>query len=112
VVVICRSTAPGRRCHGLRVDDGRPFTADRPSRYFVGTRRRVGRVEILVDGTQWVDGKVELCLTVDGGDDHKNVPTDTARKIAAALIEVADEIDALVRPHTDTLHNNANEETP
>jgi hypothetical protein len=76
-------------------DAPRPFTADLPSRYFVGTRRRVGRVEILVDGTQWVDGRVELSLTVHGVDNDKNIPTDTARKIAAALTEAADEIDGL-----------------
>jgi hypothetical protein len=76
-------------------EDPRPFSDALPNRYFVGTRRRVGRVEILIDGTQWADGKVELSLTVHGVDDDRNVPTDTARKIAAALIEAADELDGL-----------------
>jgi hypothetical protein len=44
---------------------------------------------------QWADGTVERCLTVHGVDDDKNMPTDTARKIAAALTEAADEIDGL-----------------
>jgi hypothetical protein len=57
--------------------------------------RRVGRGEIMLDGTQWPDGTVDRCLTVRGVDDDKNMPTDTARKIAAALIEAADEIDSL-----------------
>ena len=49
---------------------------------------------ILIDGTQYADGSLER-LTVHGVDDDKHVPTDTARKIAAALIEAADEIDSL-----------------
>ena len=57
--------------------------------------RRVGRVGIMLDGAQWADGTVERCLTVHGVDDDKNMPTDTARKIAAALTEAADEIDGL-----------------
>jgi hypothetical protein len=57
--------------------------------------RRAGRAEIMVDGTQWADGTVERCLTVHGVDCDDNMPTDTARKIAAALIEAADEIDGL-----------------
>ena len=35
------------------------------------------------------------CLTVHGVDNDQSMPTDTARKIAAALIEAADEIDGL-----------------
>jgi hypothetical protein len=76
--------------------DDHLFNPDhRPSRYFVGTMRRVGPVEVLVDGTQWVDGSVELSLTVHGVDNDTSIPTDTARKIAAALIEAADELDGL-----------------
>ena len=57
--------------------------------------RRVGRAEIMLDGTQWPDGTVERCLTVHGVDTDGTMPTDTARQIAAALIEAADEIDGL-----------------
>jgi hypothetical protein len=46
--------------------------------------RRVGRVEIMLDGTQWPNGAVERCLTVHGVDTDRNIPTDTARRIAAA----------------------------
>jgi hypothetical protein len=37
----------------------------------------------------------QISLTDDAPKSDKNVPTDTARKIAAALIEAADEIDGL-----------------
>jgi hypothetical protein len=74
-------------------EDPRPFCAALPNRYFVGTRRQAGRVEILIDGTQWSDGRTELSLTVHGVDCDENMPTDTARNVAAALIEAADEID-------------------
>jgi hypothetical protein len=65
------------------------------SRYFVGTRRTIGRVEILIDGTRYASGREERSLTVHGVDNDRNVPTDTARKIAASLIAAADEIDGL-----------------
>jgi hypothetical protein len=66
-----------------------------PSRHWMGTVRRVGDAEIILDGTQYSDGRVERCLTVHGVDTDGTMPTDTARQIAAALIEAADEIDGL-----------------
>jgi hypothetical protein len=66
-----------------------------PSRYWSGTRRRVGRAEILLDGTQWADGRIDRCLTVYGVNTDQNMPADTARKIAAALMQAANELDGL-----------------
>ena len=48
---------------------------------------------------------MEVCLTVHGVDSDKSVPTDQVRKIAAAVIEAADEVDRLSvdpEPETDT----------
>lgn len=64
-----------------------------PSRFWSGTRRLIGDAEIVLDGTQWADGRVERCLTVYGVNTDQNMPTDTARKIAAALMAAANELD-------------------
>jgi hypothetical protein len=65
------------------------------SRYFVGTVRRVGDAEILLDGTHYSDGRVERCLTVYGVDTERGMSTEFARKIAAALMQAANELDGL-----------------
>ena len=65
-----------------------------PARYFTGTRRVIARDNrdhdtlVLVDGTQWADGRIERLISVD--DD--NVTVEQARQIAAALVEAADEV--------------------
>jgi hypothetical protein len=66
-----------------------------PSRYWMGTRRRASDAEIILDGTQYSHGPVERCLTVRGVDCDESMPTDTARKIGAALMRAAKELDGL-----------------
>lgn len=65
------------------------------SRYFVGTVRRVGTAEIVIDGTQYSDGRIDRCLTVYGVDTERGMTTEFAREIAAALMQAAHELDGL-----------------
>jgi hypothetical protein len=65
-----------------------------PARYFAGPRRVIARHKrnhtlVLVDGTQWADGRIERIISLD--DD--NLTVDQARQLAAALLEAADEVD-------------------
>lgn len=50
-------------------------------------------VEVQLTGTQWSDGRVETGATVYASDDR--MTADEARRLAAALVEVAAELDAL-----------------
>jgi hypothetical protein len=65
------------------------------SRYWMGTRRRVGDAEILLAGTQYSDDRVERCLTVYDVDTERGMTTEFARKISAALMQAANEWDGL-----------------
>jgi hypothetical protein len=70
------------------------------ARFFVGVSRLVdieqlrgGNIEVTVDGTQWADGRIERWITVYQMYPDSPVTPGEARKIAAALIECADEAD-------------------
>ncbi len=66
-----------------------------PARYFTGKLRVIPRDNrdhdtlVLVDGTQWANGRIERLISVD--DD--NLTVGQARQLAAALLEAADEVD-------------------
>jgi hypothetical protein len=61
----------------------------------MGAMRRVGDAEILLAGTQYRDGRIDRCLTVYGVDTERGMSTEFARKIAAALMQAANELDGL-----------------
>jgi hypothetical protein len=70
------------------------------ARFFVGASRTVdieqqrgGNIEVTVDGTQWADGRIERWITVYQMHPDSPAASGEARKIAAALIECADEAD-------------------
>ncbi|WP_460359274.1 hypothetical protein [Mycobacterium sp. ZZG] len=65
--------------------DGRWF------RYFAGTTRKVGDIEVIISGLQGTDGMITRTITAD----FEDIDAVTARQLAAALIEAADEIEAL-----------------
>jgi hypothetical protein len=70
------------------------------SRYFVCTSRRItvdepgtastgGAFEVSIDGTQWSDGRIDRCISMN---DSELSPSQ-ARQLAAALSAAADEVD-------------------
>jgi hypothetical protein len=80
-----------------------------PARYFTGMRRVIARdnrdhdTQVLVDGTQWADGRIERIISVD--DD--NLTVGQARQIAAALNEAAEEVDSVVETMTHGGHKSS-----
>lgn len=63
-------------------------------RTFDGTRRSVGGKEVVfIDGRQYQDGRVERSIVLTVGDDDYDAAT--ARQLAAALIDAADELERL-----------------
>ena len=84
------------------IDVGAWYDLDaEPARYFTGMRRVIARDNkdhdtlVLVDGTQWADGRIERIISMD--DD--NLTVEQARTLAAALIEAADEVDRWAEQH-------------
>jgi hypothetical protein len=70
------------------------------TRAFEGTSRKVGRTEVRILGRQSADGTVTRFITIDSGADvitirsGAHLDAKTARKLAAALVEAADEVDS------------------
>lgn len=62
------------------------------SRFFVGTVRTMGDVRVLIDGTQFSDGRITRAITTDASE---GMGSAEARQLAAMLIEAADELDRL-----------------
>ncbi|CAM3108272.1 hypothetical protein BST27_18605 [Mycobacterium intermedium] len=60
------------------------------SRFFVGTVRTMGDVRVIIDGTQYSDGRIERFVTTDSAE---GMGSAEARQLAALIIEAADEID-------------------
>jgi hypothetical protein len=60
-------------------------------RAFEGTSRKVGRTEVRILGRQLANGSVTRFITIDSGTD---LDAKTTRKVAAAAVEAADEVDS------------------
>jgi hypothetical protein len=84
----------------VRVDDWYDTGTAEPGRYFVGSSWVVERnnhhnrdtdIMILVDGTQYCDGRVERIISVDDDD----LTISQARELAAALVAAADEAEQM-----------------
>jgi len=58
-------------------------------RRFIARDNREQDTPVLVDGTQWSDGRIERRISVDDDD----LTVEQARQVAAALVEAADEVD-------------------
>lgn len=64
------------------------------TRFFMGTTRKVGDDSaVSIMGNQSVDGNIERTINIDGSDEGLDAAT--ARQLAAALIEAADELERL-----------------
>ncbi|SBS79254.1 conserved hypothetical protein [uncultured Mycobacterium sp.] len=62
------------------------------TRSFDGTQRKVADVEVYISGLQYADGRVERTIGIEARDEYDS---ETARRLAAALLEAADEVDRL-----------------
>jgi hypothetical protein len=62
------------------------------TRFFVGTSRKLGDVEVSISGVQSSDGTISRGITVSAGED---MGATEARQLAALLVEAADEMDRL-----------------
>jgi hypothetical protein len=62
-------------------------------RFFAGTARELGETSVTITGLQSADGSIERTISIDGSDE--GLDASTARQIAAALIEAADELERL-----------------
>jgi hypothetical protein len=60
------------------------------TRFFVGTSRKLGDVEVFISGIQSSDGAISRAIGVSAGED---MGATEARHLAALLIEAADELD-------------------
>lgn len=69
------------------------------SREFTGTKRKVCGVQVLIEGTQFAEGRSvrEIYVTVSelGETAMSNLDADGARLLASKLIEAADELERL-----------------
>ena len=68
-----------------------------PGRYFAGSLQVIERDNrdndtlVLVDGTQWADGRIEQIISLDDDD----LTVEQARQLAAALTAAADEVEQM-----------------
>lgn len=62
------------------------------TRFFVGTSRKLGDVEVFISGIQSSDGSISRDINVSAGE---GMGATEARELAALLIQAADELDRL-----------------
>jgi hypothetical protein len=62
------------------------------TRFFVGTTRNLGDVEVMINGIQSSDGSISRTINANAVDD---LDASQARRLAALLVETADELDRL-----------------
>lgn len=62
-------------------------------RYFTGTDRKVGSTTVMINGMQHCSGSITRSICIDG--ETEELDSSAARRVAAAMIEAADELERL-----------------